>query len=288
MKAIITLHPNAGNDLSEVIVRKGKRLAVNQAENNTLVVSEDGQVLGIYPNVRSLELKGKPSPKENQNGYVTDPGTIVDQIAAAITRTDLSDHLKMCIAHGILKAEQLADEKSQARWAVESNPVATAHPDFDAFINSKMTSEDCALFGVEVARAERDANDRKIGELEKRLEELEADIDTDALPQAMQDREMLYGRITKLQELIGVHRESAHINEYFRGMLNGMLLSESVMIDQEPDYMKQPVAEAPKTTPAIIDPKAFEAIPAGAPEVEFADLDESNTPTVDKGGLKKK
>jgi len=282
MKAIITLHPTSDSNLNDVIVVKGKRLAVNQAENNTLIVSEDGHVLGIYPNVRSLELKGKPAPKENQN----DQGmpSIADQIAAALSRSSLSEHLKNCIAHGILKAEQMADEKSQARWAVESNPVATAHPDFDAFINSKMTSEDSAQFGVAVARAERDANLERALQAEQRLAELEADIDADALPQAMQDREMLYGRITKLQELIKLQRDSTTPDDsYMRGLLNGLILGEATMLEERPIYMDPPAVRSE----AIVDPKAFDASPALGAGVVLADEDD-NTPTVDKRELKKK
>lgn len=288
MKAIITLHNPKTETGIETIIIKGKRLVVNQIESNTLTVSDDGRLLGVYPNIKSLELKGKPKPKkvaQEQNAYATP--SLADEIVDALRRNFSYDGFANVIADGIAKAEQQADEKSQARWAVESNHVATAHPDFEAFINSKMTSEDCAQFGVAVARAERDANDHKIGELEQRLEELEADIDTDALPQAMQDREMLYGRITKLQELIKLQHDSTSAGDsYMRGLLNGLILGEATMLEECPIYMDPP----PVRSEAIIDPKVYQAEDAaGEVQVEFKEVnDESNTPHGADRGAKKK
>lgn len=282
MKAIITLHPTSDSNLNDVIVVKGKRLAVNQADNNTLIVSEDGHVLGIYPNVRSLELKGKPQQiAQEQNGQPSRIETLLQGLLQQLSPASLATS----VAEGIATAERLADEKSQARWAVESNPVATAHPDFDAFINSKMTSQDCAEFGIGVARTERDQYKARVIELEEALINIQSDVAADDLPQAMQDREMLYGRITALQNNLEAQRQTTTPDDsYTRGLYNGLILAESIMLDQEPCYMDPPAARSE----AIVDPKAFEASPALGAGVEFEPLDESNTPTVDKGGLKKK
>lgn len=288
MKATITLHGLQDSQLSsvtdEIVVIKGDRLVVNQAENNTFVISEDGEVLGIYPNVKRIDIKGKAKPVQVQNGYATNPATLIDQITAALTRSDLSDHLKNCIAHGIVKAEQMADEKSQARRAVESNPVATAHPDFDAFINSKMTSEDCAQFGVAVARMQADINLDRALQAEQRLAELEADVAADDLPQAMQDREMLYSRITALQNRIaGLDYQSTFDDTYSRGLFNGLLTAESIMTGEPAKLVEDPalVEERRYKEPAIIDPEEFQATaPCGN--------DESNNIPVAGGGSKKK
>lgn len=276
MKVIVTLHSPAsaaGELASSTITHKGKALDINQLDNGGYVVTDDGAPIAVYPSgsVHYITLKGKkPEP---QNGYGTP--SLVDQIA-----------------DGIAKAERLSDEKSQARWAVESNPVATAHPDFDTFLNSKMTSEDCAVFGVGVARTERDQYKARVLELEEALISLQADVAADDLPQAMQDRELLYARVTALQNRIASLDDGQLFGDhYYRGVFNGLLTAESIMTGEPAKLVEDPavVEERRFKEQSMVDPKAFEAedIAAGVPEVEFTDLDD-NTPTVDKGGLKKK
>lgn len=86
----------------------------------------------------------------------------------------------------------------------------------------------------------------KLTQKDELIDQLTSDIATDALPQAMRDREMLYERITKMQELIAVQRQSTDgSDQYMRGLLNGLILAEGTMLEERPIYMDPPVNKTP-------------------------------------------
>lgn len=246
MKAIITF---TTPDKAPVTL-KGKDIKVY--EEGTAYRFRDGKrLLASYQNVDSVVIKGKPKPLTIINQDTQEPP--IEGLLRSILRTLSHQTLSDAVAEGLLKAEQLTDERSQARFAAQGHPVATDSNALETFLLSKMTPEDCGDFMECTLKADRDILREKLAIAEKELDVLRGDLEVPNLSQAIQDREKLYGRIVKLQEVLEVQRRPENqTDEYMRGLLNGLILAESIMLDQEPAYAKKQSVLYNSTKPMAI------------------------------------
>ena len=283
MKAIIQTHAQGSG--TETFTIKGKDLDVAQSESECYSIIErvpKRQVLAIFRNVINIQIHGKRKQAKPEARPTAD---WLEMISKTISETDLS----ASICDAIMKAEQIADERSQARFAAQANPVATDSDALERFLDSKMTSADCALFGVDVARRERDQYKHRtlhaenlVAELQAKLnqkdeliDELTADKD---IPAPSSELELFHQRLVQLQSMLQSCTGKPVPSEYAEGFRTGLQMGIDVMtgdnthqfvVDASMFTVKTSTDSAGKTYIAGLGVGIESAVPPESVEVHY-------------------